>query len=62
MQAALDWRSDGVLVIGGLDCSTGQPAMEEELAASPTPPTPFPLTVNGCNPSAQPLPAPPPAG
>jgi hypothetical protein len=36
--------------------------MEQELAASTTPPTPFPLSVNGCNPSAQPLPAPPPAG
>jgi beta-lactam-binding protein with PASTA domain len=62
VQAALDWRADGVLVIGGLDCSSAPPAMEEELAASTTPPTPFPLSVNGCNPSAQPLPAPPPAG
>jgi beta-lactam-binding protein with PASTA domain len=58
VQAALAWRADSVIVVGA-DCTSGAQAMVEYATASPSP---VQLSVPGCNPSVQPLPAPPPPG
>jgi hypothetical protein len=50
---AFAWRADGDLVVGGLDCSAGPPAMYQ--TASTATATPVALSVSGCDPSVQPL-------
>ena len=53
---AFSWRTDGVLEVGGLDCSTTQPpAMVVVQSAGQQ----TPLGINGCDPSVEPLPPPP---
>jgi beta-lactam-binding protein with PASTA domain len=53
---AFSWRTDGVLEVGGQDCSTTQPpAMVVVQSAGQQ----TPLGINGCDPSVEPLPLPP---
>jgi hypothetical protein len=52
---AFSWRADGVLEVGGQDCSATPPAMVVVSGAG----TSTPLGINGCDPSVEPLPLPP---
>jgi beta-lactam-binding protein with PASTA domain len=53
---AFSWRIDGVLEVGGLDCSTQPPGI---VVVAQSGGTSTPLGVNGCDPSVEPLPLPP---
>ncbi len=52
---AFSWRADGVLIVGGQDCSTTPPGIVTVAQSG----TSTALGVNGCDPSVEPLPLPP---
>jgi beta-lactam-binding protein with PASTA domain len=52
---AFSWRSDGVLAVGGQDCSTAPPGIVLVSQSG----TPTPLGISGCDPSVESLPPPP---
>jgi hypothetical protein len=53
---AFSWRTDGVLEVGGQDCSTAPPGI---VLVAQSGGTSTPLGINGCDPSVEPLPLPP---
>jgi len=53
---AFSWRTDGVLEVGGQDCSTQPPGI---VVVAQSGGTSTPLGINGCDPSVEPLPLPP---